>query len=533
MIDFTQVTQWADSHLVIIIAASTLAAVLIAVALKRRSARDVAQEDEASRRKFSAGTLAAVAAFIVCTSVSLNTSYRFTGDPEGLAMTSTPERLLACAAFESLLAMCVLGARERLADTDSRSGGWYGSAVWIFAGLSAIPAYVEGDGFSAATMVRIIVGSFGSALAAHSALGLELRHRTGDESQTAMAQIARDLRERLMARLGLAHRSRSAEEIARDRALNKAVDLDDRYKRLSDDQKSKGKGQRIARRLAVWQDRAELATDQAQRELYRARVAQRQCATKLEISDAESPWNLPSTAQVQARALNTLDEQARHMESVASDAEAALRAQIGTLGTPPAAHGGTPVPGPRVEPVPDIKPEEPADRIDDTDEGPAESPKTATAHGGTPVPGQRVEAVPDVEPEAGEEPADCIDDADEEPAESLKTAAAQGGTPRVVTARVPQEDDEETPEESEAEQEPLRALTSYPTKRAALEALYRHRIDPDDARPTNAIAAQLLTELAKAGIKLDRGPANRYIGPLRDEGKEKPAEADTRELTNA
>ncbi|MHC3394695.1 hypothetical protein ACLQ2E_35340 [Streptomyces lavendulocolor] len=467
---------------------------VIAVVLKRRGLkpRDPAQDDVAGRRKFSAGTIAAILAFVVCTSVSLNTGFRFTGDAEkGLGMTSMPERILACAAFESLIAMCVLGARERMAREDGdHSPGWYGSAVWIFAALSAVPAWAEGGGFGPGTLVRIIVGSFGSALAAHSALGLELRHRTGDESQTAMAQIARDVRERLMARLGLAHRSRSAEEIARDRALDKAVDLDDRYRRLSDDDKEKRKGQKIARRLAIWQDRAELGTDEAQKELYRARVAQRQHATALHISDAESPWNQPSAAQIQARALDTLEAQARHMEDVAADAEAALRAQIGTLGMPPAAHGGTPVPGPRVEAA----------------------------------------------PEADDEPADCIDPAAKKAPEPPKAAAAQGGTPGVITARVPQEEEEAEPEpEPEEEAEPLRDLRSYPTKRAALEALYRHRIAPDDPRTTNAIAEELLAELAEAGITLDRGPANRYIGPLRpqqDEHQDQ-AEADSRELVDA
>ncbi|MGW3091667.1 hypothetical protein ACWC97_33240, partial [Streptomyces sp. NPDC001108] len=341
MIDFSQVTDWFDrSHLVVTLSASTMAVVLIAMVFRSRTkVLDLAAT--VRRRRFSAGTVAAVVAFIICTSVSLNTSYRFTGDPDGLHMTSETERLLACAAFESLLAMCVLGARERLADTGSRSGGWYSSAVWVFAALSAVPAWQEGDGFSAATAVRIIVGSFGSALAAHSALGLELRHRTGDESQTAMAQIARDLRERLMATLGLAHRSRSAEEIARDRALDKAVDLNDKYIRLPDGTKSGRKGRRIARRLAVWQDRAQLATDSKQRELYRSRVAQRKHATSLHITDAESPWSQPSPAQAKANALGAMETHARHMEGVAAEVEAALMAQIGT---PAAAQGGTSVP---------------------------------------------------------------------------------------------------------------------------------------------------------------------------------------------
>ncbi|MFD9850495.1 hypothetical protein [Streptomyces parvus] len=488
---FAPLSEWAASHLLVIASVAILAAVLITVAFKRRaSQQDPSGQEE--RRKFSAGTLAAVFAFIVCTSVSLNTGFRFTGDAQkGLGMTSMPERILACAAFESLIAMCVLGARERMARKDGdHSPGWYGSAVWIFAALSAVPAWAEGGGASSGTLVRIIVGSFGSALAAHSALGLELRHRTGGESQTAMAQIMRDVRERLMARLGLAHRSRSAEEIARDRALDKAVDLYDQYARLSDDDKGKRKGAKMAGRLAVWQDRAELATDEAQRDLYRARVAQRQYATALHISDSESPWSQPSRAQVQASALDELEEQARRMEDVAAVAEAAVWAQIGTPGTPP------------------------------------------TLHDGTYVPSQRDETVPDDE----DEPAECIDQVTPQPvkrpAELTKTAAAHGGTSRVITARVPREETG-TPRVEQPKPDPLRDLRSYPTKRASLEALYERRIKADDTRTTNAIAEELLSELANVGIKLDRGAANRYIAPLRPQHGQDRTGADDRDLIHA
>ncbi|MFB7030976.1 MULTISPECIES: hypothetical protein [unclassified Streptomyces] len=488
MILFTQLTGWMTSHLIIALSVSTLAAVALGVALKRRSSkREAPGQEDGSRRKFSAGTIAAAAAFVICTSVSLNTSYRFTGDPDGLNMTDTAERLLACAAFESLMAMCVLGARERMADDETRSGGWYGSAVWVFAALSAIPAYEEGEGFTTATMVRIIVGSFGSALAAHSALGLELRHRTGAESQTAMAQIARDLRERLMARLGLAHRSRSAEEIARDRAMDKAVDLYDRYTRLTDEEQTTRKGARIAKRLAMWQDRAGIGTDPEQRELYRRRAAHRTYATRLIVADDESPWNQPTTAQVQASALGRLTAHTEHLEEVANEAEASLRAQIAGLGTHPAAHAGTAGPRPCAEPVPD----------DD------------------------------------EEPAECVDSQEEaQAAESYKTAAAHRSTNKAVTARVTQ-DEGHNASGDEDERPLLRDLKSYPTKRAALEALYHDRIASDDPRSTNAIAEELLKELADAGRPLDRGAANRYIGALRPtaEGQDNQDEAATsREL---
>ncbi|MGW1767181.1 hypothetical protein ACWCQL_24320 [Streptomyces sp. NPDC002073] len=478
--------EWASANsLVTALGAMGLALAAGAVGLRLWRGRSRGGD----RRKLSAGTLAAVFAFVVCTSVSLNTGFRFTGDlDQGLGMTSLPERVMACAAFESLIAMCVLGARERMARPEGdHSPGWYGSAVWVFAALSAVPAWAEGGGFGPGTLVRIIVGSFGSALAAHSALGLELRHRTGDESQTAMAQIIREMRERLMARMGLAHRALSAQEIAQGRAMSKAVDLADRYERLGSG-KTKWRGRRIARRMGIWQDRAGVSTDEAQRDLYRQRVAHRQFATALHVGEDESPWAQPSTAQRRARGLEDLEEYTGHIEDLADEAEAALLAHIGTPGTVAVAHRGTPLPAPRAETVPPVA------------------------------------IVP-----ADEEEADCIDAEDEPASDPATAAAAHGGTPGIVTARVRRDADEEEPKPQRA---PLRPLKSYPTKRAAIEALYTHRIAEDDSRPTNAIVEELLAELKGAGITYDRGPANRYIALLR-QADESGAEAGDRELVDA
>ncbi|MCY0961805.1 hypothetical protein [Streptomyces sp. H27-H5] len=481
-------TEWTSAH-PIVTALGALALALAAGAVGLRVWRSKSRDAE--RRKLSAGTLAAILAFTICTSVSLNTGFRFTGDVhKGLGMTSMPERILACAAFESLIAMCVLGARERMARPEGdHSPGWYGSAVWIFAALSAVPAWAEGGGFGPGTLVRIIVGSFGSALAAHSALGLELRHRTGDESQTAMAQIIRELRERLMARMGLAHRALSAQEIAQDRAMSKAVDLADRYERLGG-AKTKWRGRRIARRMGIWQDRAGVSTDDAKRDLYRQRVAHRQFATALHVGEDESPWAQPSVARQRARGLEDLEKHAGHIEDLAAEAEAALLTSIGTPSTTTAAHGVTPLPAPRAEVVPPL----------------------------------------DIAP-ADEAEADCIDGDEEPTGDPATAAAAHGGTPGIITARVPQDANEEEPQQPE--RAPLRDLKSYPTKRAAIEALYAHTITDDGSRTTNAIVEDLLAVLAKAGMKLDRGSANRYIGALRDPADGSGAEAEDRELVEA
>lgn len=414
----TQLSGWTTHPIISLSAASALAVVVGVLYMRRVKAAPAAGAD---RRKFSAGTLAAVAAFIVCTSVSLNTSYRFTLD--GLLMTGTAERVLSCAAFECLIAMCVLGARERLA-SDKQSPGWFGSAVWIFAALSAVPAWQEGGGFTTGTVVRVIVGSFGAALSAHSALGLELRHRTGAESQSPMALITRDLRERLMATLGLSQRGRTAAKIARDRALSRAVDLADEYDRLSAQDKQK-RGPKIAKKLASALDRAGCADDEAQKELFRSRVALRRYATELDIAPSESPWHEGGTTEEDERVVADLEARIRRMEDLADDTEAAVAAQV-------------------------------------------------AVSVGTSKPGRRAGTDDEAQPRDDEH----------------------------------QEDEEETPN-------PLRDLASYPTKRAALEALYTVRIAEDDPRNVNEITEGLLAELAAAGITLSRPTAHRYITALR------------------
>lgn len=252
--------------------------VLAAVLLVTRRRRE--------KRKFSAGVLSACFAFIVCTSVSLNTSYGFTHD--GLGMTHAAERALSCAAFESLVMMCVFGARERMAG-DEKSPGWYGTAVWVFAALSSVPAWHEGGGLTTGTTVRVIVGSFGSALSAHAALGLDLKHRSGEESQAPTAVILRDLRERAMARLGLAVRNRTAQQIARDRALSKAVELADKGARLGTEDRKK-KGAKIGAKLAGALDRADIASNPEQKRLFLERLGTRRHAEALYDFTASDPW---------------------------------------------------------------------------------------------------------------------------------------------------------------------------------------------------------------------------------------------------
>ncbi|MFE7664907.1 hypothetical protein [Streptomyces celluloflavus] len=487
----TQFSGWvASQHIAAVAAATSLLCLAVAVAAARlwrvagpqlAGATDVSRGQAKTRqRRVSAGTLAAIAAFIVCTSVSLNTSYRFTGDPNGLAMTDEFERVLSCAAYESLMAMCVLGARERMTG-ESKSPGWYGSAVWIFAALSAIPAAVEGDGLlTASTAVRIIVGSFGSALAAHSALGLDLKHRTGEDSEAPSAVILRDLRERLMSRMGLTQRNRSAQQIAQERALSRAVELRDTHQRMTPEDKTSKRGQKVAKQLAAAQDAAGLATDEAQKTLYVARVTQRQHSTSLKITDDDSPWvGTTPTAAATVEAHTRLVEHVKQFEALADEVESTLR------------HSTThPLPQQRATETADVPSAETADRL--TDENDADVPQP-THNGG-------------------------------------RAAAAQGQTGPRVTARVPDPADEDRPDEDRPDEDQadedrpdedqertadIFDLRRYPSKKAKLLALYEAMIKPEDRRTTNAIAEELLGILAAQGVTYDRGPANKAVAAKR------------------
>ncbi|MGW1839640.1 hypothetical protein [Streptomyces sp. NPDC002067] len=408
----------------------------------------------AARRRISAGTLIAILAFVVCTSISLNTSYRYTGDVNGLAMTSDVERLLSCAGYETLMALFVLGARERMSGP-SKSPGWYGSAVWIFAGLSAIPAANEGGGLTGATAVRIILGSFGSALAAHAALGLDLRHRTGEEADTPTAILLRACRERLMSHLGVSELDRTAREIAQDRALDRAVDLRDRYRHKTPKQQSGLFGRRLAKRLAAAQDAAQLATDPVRRAEYKKRCALREHATTLAISADDSPWTTPVDLHP-TRAAQV--EQVERLEALADDAEAAV---LGAL--PPELTAD--VLDELMNPAPDACYDEPAE----TPEEPAR-PRIAAAHGSR-------------------------------------------GAGDSVTVRIP------APTQPTADEQPQPApvnLDGHSTKKQKLLALARLRVTLDDTRSTNAVTESLLAELEKQGITYDRGAAHRAVTDYRE-----------------
>ena len=233
------------------------------------------------RRTPAAVAIAALAA-AACTAYSADTSWRFA--EHSLGMTSTGERAAMFAAAELALFACALMARQNL--RTQGAPGTPGILVWVITGVQVIPAYSE-SGIVGGT-VRAIVGPVLAALLWHLAMGIELRHtRPGAESTSLPAVLTRELRERLLSRLGLAVRDRSAEQITRDRATLRAVAL---AAKLADMPEGARGRARITRRLSVAVGKAQAGADEEQRGKLLELLAARRHAAALATVDLPSPW---------------------------------------------------------------------------------------------------------------------------------------------------------------------------------------------------------------------------------------------------
>ncbi|MFE9003249.1 hypothetical protein ACFYOY_14055 [Streptomyces sp. NPDC007875] len=270
------ITTWATSH-PYVLAATVVVAAVLAAALRR------------SRKNSRTPGAVLVAAFgaIVCTAYSADTSWNFARDHLGMA--SASERIMMFAAAEVGLFAMALMARANLNDPDKSDPGTPGVLVWVVTGVQVIPAFSE-SGIVAGT-VRAFVGPVMAALLWHLAMGIELRHaKPGTLSNGLLAIVGRELRERLLSRLGLAVRDRTAEQISRDRATQRAV----RYAaKLAANPTGRGKA-RTERRLAAAVARAHVGDDPEQRRQLMTGLAARRGAKELATIDLQSPWEAPA-----------------------------------------------------------------------------------------------------------------------------------------------------------------------------------------------------------------------------------------------
>ncbi|MFD9187211.1 hypothetical protein ACFWCA_03190 [Streptomyces phaeochromogenes] len=243
------------------------------------------------RARTPAVWVAALAA-LNCTAYSADTSWRFAADY--LDMAGTMERAMMFSAAELALFATALMARQNL--KNQGAPGLPGGLVWVITGVQVIPAYAESGAVGGT--VRAFVGPVMAAMLWHLAMGIELRlHKPDAASQGLLATLGREVRERLLSRLGVATRNRDAAQITKDRATQRAVALASRLAGIPEKERENSRGIRITRRLQSALARSGVGTDPQQRRALLEQLAARRHATALATVTLPSPWNQPARDQ--------------------------------------------------------------------------------------------------------------------------------------------------------------------------------------------------------------------------------------------
>ncbi|WP_236570878.1 hypothetical protein [Streptomyces sp. GF20] len=233
------------------------------------------------------------AAAALCTLYSGDTSWRFA--ESHLGMDRFAERAVMFAAGEVALLACAIGARARkratAGDEGTGSAGVPGALVWLITAVQIVPAYAE-SGWWGGT-VRAFFGPVMAGLLWHLAMGLEVRVRRPEALTGGLAAtLGRELRARLLSRLGLAARERTAEQITRDRWTARAVDLAAQLA-LRQGRGTAWRRARLERRLDRAVGRAQVGASRAQRDALLGALATRLHSRALPTLQLASPWDPP------------------------------------------------------------------------------------------------------------------------------------------------------------------------------------------------------------------------------------------------
>jgi hypothetical protein len=203
--------------------------------------------------------------------VSIDTSWRFFG--QVLHIGDIAERLVMFAVLEVALIACGYGMRANV----QRSGrpGAPRLVAWVLCGLAGYMAWQLSG--VAAGIARVALGPVLGLVMLHLALGIEIR--AGQHKATTWVRIGRELRERVLSRLGLSDDERDALARTRDRAARRAA-------RLSLGRVVPLRAVRLARALRA----SNVAHDPAARTRMLAELAALRHAAELATLDQPSPW---------------------------------------------------------------------------------------------------------------------------------------------------------------------------------------------------------------------------------------------------
>lgn len=265
-----------------LIATAALAAIVPAALFARRGTRAL------RRWNASIGVKSAALVALMATGVSMDTNWMFWGTH--LHVTNPVLRAFLFADLEEALIVFAIQARENTLRPDGNGKqGIQGVLVWVMSGLAMLPAWIEA-GWMEGT-VRALAGPGLAALLWHFALGLEFkvaRPKAGRD-RTA-AKIVRNLRERLMARLGVTAPDQSALEIRQDRALADVVRATMRLEALDGRLLRATRRKRLVRRQANAMRLSGAADDPRRQQMILDQIAIIRHAAALTDLKIPSPW---------------------------------------------------------------------------------------------------------------------------------------------------------------------------------------------------------------------------------------------------
>lgn len=173
----------------------------------------------------SRGTGPFYAAAVLCSGLSLDTAYRFFGERlhiDGFVFNGVSVELIAlCGIGEFILLACGYAMRHNVRRPEGKPGPAQALAFALLVAASLMAIALDGP---VAGGVRAFFGPFLALAALHMALGIEVHVKQGKSNGT-FARIGREVRERLLSRLGLADDNRDAAARTRDRAADRAARL--------------------------------------------------------------------------------------------------------------------------------------------------------------------------------------------------------------------------------------------------------------------------------------------------------------------
>lgn len=222
---------------------------------------------------------------IVGLGVSINTSWRYFDQKMGIH--DVVERVSMFAGMEIVLIACGVAMFEAARDPKAKAGPAKVLA-WALCAVSAFAAMQLSGGLVGP--MRVILGPVLAVIGLHLALGIELR--AGKHERTgALAKAGREIRERLLSRLGLADDERDAAARTRDRKARKlARTKASAARRAAHIARAPGLVLFRQRRLTRAIKTADVTHDETQRQRLLAEIQTIEHAEKLRTLQQPSPW---------------------------------------------------------------------------------------------------------------------------------------------------------------------------------------------------------------------------------------------------